>query len=159
MAESVLAQFGWVDDRALRDPSAQMRCAREMAITLLRRESSGSASSRPPPSCMRALPTHVVGKCLCCICSHHPHRPWNLILRRDRDRSNTSIHCFLQSMEEDSTRNRLRYRSLQTGVLMDLPDMGAESPIGPPSLISTDDDFVRERTSSTIRIVVEAKGS
>ena len=69
MAEPVPAEFWRVDDRALRGLSTKMRWAQEVAVTLLRRESSGDAPGRPPPSRMRTLQTHVVHQCVRCT---HP---------------------------------------------------------------------------------------
>ena len=159
MAEPVLAQFGWVDDRALRGPSTQMRWAREMAITLLRRESPGDAPGRPFPSCMRTLPVHVVHKRLRRVRSHHPHWPRIRILRRNLDRwhiivcvpiPNTGIHCSPQPMEKSPTGNRLLYLSLQMGNRMDPPGVGTESLAIPSSPVSTDDDSARGRTGRAI---------
>ena len=159
MAEPVLAQFGWVDDRALWRPSTQMRWAREMAITLLRRESLGDAPSRLPPSCMRILPAHVVYKRLRRVRSHHPHWPRTQILRRNRHRwhvivrvpiPDTTIYYSPQPMEEISTGNRLRYRSRQTGAVADPLNLEPESRAAPLSPISTDDNSTRGCTGRTI---------
>lgn len=48
MAEPILAGLGWINDRALRRQSTQMRWAREVAIKSLRRESPSDAPSFPP---------------------------------------------------------------------------------------------------------------
>jgi hypothetical protein len=75
MAEPVPAEFGRVGDRALRRPSTQMRWAREMAIALLRRESSDDAPGGAPPSRLWTLPTHVVDQHPRCKHPHQPHWP------------------------------------------------------------------------------------
>ena len=148
MAEPVLAQFGRFDDRALWRPSTQIQWAQEMAITLLRREPSGDAPGRPPPSRLWTLSTHVVHQCPRCMHPHQSHRRWSGFLHRNRDRRDviicvsvpdTSIHRSSRSMEEGSGWGRLPDCSLQTGALTDSPKVEARNQVTPPSPISSDD--------------------
>ena len=158
MAEPVLAEFWRVDNRALRGPSTQMRWAREMAITFLRREPPGNAPGFSPPSRLRTLPVHVVHQCLHRIHPHWSHEPRSCILHCDCDRwhiiicmsvPNTDILCSSQSVEEAPAGISLLYRSLQTRVLMDPSGVEQESPAVPSPPISTDDGLAWRRTDST----------
>jgi hypothetical protein len=111
MAEPVFAEFRRVDDRALRGPSTQVRWAREMAITLLRRESSSDAPGCPPPPRLRTLPTHVIHKHLRCIHPHQPHRHRSCILPRSCDRWHVIIHMPIQTPVSTALRSpRKKFR-------------------------------------------------
>ena len=130
-----------------------------MAIRLLRRESPSDGLGRPPPSCMRTLPAHAVHKRLRRVCSHHPHWPRIRILRRNRDRwrviicvpiPNAAIHCSPQPMEEISTGNGLRYRSRQTGAVVDPLNLEPESRAAPLLPISTGNHPARGRAGRRI---------
>jgi hypothetical protein len=153
-----------------------MRRAREMAIALLRRESSGDAPGGAPPSRLWTLPTHVVDQHPRCKHPHQPHWPRSRVFHRNRDRGdvivrvsvpNTGIRCPSRYMEGELAQDRLPYYSFQTGALADSPEvepdcptwnhllqMGAladaepQSPAAPPLPISTNDPS-REHTGST----------
>ena len=85
VVEPVLVEFGQVNDRALRGPSAQVRWAREVAVTHLRRESLGDAPGRAFLSRLWSLPTHVVYQSLRRMDPRQPS------LIRESKRSNAEV--------------------------------------------------------------------
>ena len=159
MAEPIPAEFGRVDDRALRRPSTQVQRTREVAATLLCRESSRDAPGGPPSSRLRSVPTHVDDQRVGRIHPHQLHRSRSWILRRDCDRwdviicmpiPNASIGCPSRLVEEGSGWDRLPYRPLHTGALADPPDAEPGSPAAPPPPISANDDPAQQCRGSGI---------
>jgi len=83
VAEPVSPTHRRIHDRTLWRPPAQIRRPGEMAVPVIRRESSHHAPDRPPSPHLRTVTLHVVRQHLCCGCRDLVHRSRHGVLHRD----------------------------------------------------------------------------